>query len=71
MTAASSDGEFAPTPLHRALDQVTALKVQIQQLRRHHLAGDAVAPDHLQAIEGIVDALAATLLACRGQGDDR
>lgn len=36
-------GEFVPTPLHRALDQVTTLKVEVQTLARQ-VDGDLVLP---------------------------
>ena len=66
---ASHDG--SPTPIHRALDSLTAAILELQQLRRR-MAGD-LPPDgaeidqSLESLEERLHELAATLTALRAE----
>lgn len=58
-------GGSSPTPIHRALDRVTAAKLELQVIRRQFNGGDALDPETLAAqfvqIDGWLDEIAAVL----------
>lgn len=58
-------GEISPTPIHRALDRVTAAKLELQVLRRQLHGSDPLDPETLAAqfvqIDGWLDEIAAVL----------
>ncbi len=57
----------APTDLHRAIDQATILKIEVQQLRNLLRSGATIDPHRLLTMDHAVDVLAAALIACRDQ----
>lgn len=54
-----------PTPIHRALDRLTASKLELQVLRRQLQMGEPLEPEKLAAqliqIDGWLDEIAAVL----------
>jgi hypothetical protein len=67
MTALGGSWTFTPTSIHRAIDQATSLKIELQRLRLQVRAGATVDEERLQAMEQIVDQLAVALIECRDQ----
>ncbi len=56
---------FMPTAIHRAIDEVTILKMEVHSLRRCLLSGEAIDPDRLLVMDQILNHLTAALRACR------
>ena len=61
----------SPTPIHRALDRLTATKLELQVLRRHAQLGGLTDPEMLASqlvqIDGWLDEVAAILSEEREQ----
>jgi hypothetical protein len=66
---ANDDMAFSPSLIHRAIDQATVLKVELQRLRQHVREGAVVGEDRLAWVEGIVDQLSVVLIECRDRSE--
>jgi hypothetical protein len=66
-TAPAHKTVFAPTDLHRAIDQATILKVELQQLQTLVRTGGAIDLERLRAMEQAINRLTVALIACRDQ----
>jgi hypothetical protein len=69
MIATDRDITAVPTSIHRAIDQVTILKIELHQLRLLLLAGEVIDPARLAIMETALDDVATVLLHCRDQAD--
>ena len=63
------DMDHTPTPIHRAIDQVSILKIELHRIRQRLQAGETIDPDRLTIMEAALDEVVAVLLDCRDQAD--
>jgi hypothetical protein len=59
------DSDFVPSPVHRAIDHVTSLLLQLHQLRRHTDDGTPIDLAQLDQMETALLQIAAVLVDCR------
>ena len=55
----------SPSPIHRAIDHTSALKIAIQRLRHNLEAGTEVEDERLEWMEQVADELAQLLVELR------
>lgn len=65
MAAPTTPNQYPPSDLHRAIDQLTALKTRLEYHQRQAEGGASVAPDAFRELQEIVDRLAAILIHSR------